>query len=259
MTETSFTEEFLDEQMVNYRPMSALALTAFVFLLIGCIAPILPILLTFDFLAIALAVLALFNIRRKDLSGNKLAVFTLVGAIFFVGLVPVTGFVRRKAIMATAVEHADNWLTAIQEGRFQDAHQLSLFYYERRASHVSYEDYYVEPDEAWSIDELLESLSKLDNKHEGLEDGPSPFEAFVMFYATPPYSSLRADHDKFKFTCKGVIGKTRKTAGTKQFQIAYDVEFPDQTIEIIVTMQRDLMGESGEQTHWKLDGAHVEE
>jgi hypothetical protein len=213
----------------------------------------------FDLLAIALAVLALFNIRRKDLSGNKLAVFTLVGAIFFVGLVPASGFVRRNAMMATAVEHADNWLTAIQEGRFHDAHQLSLFYYERRASHVSYEDHYVEPEEDWSVDELLESLSNLDNEHHDLEEGPSPFEAFALFYAAPPHSLLRAEHDKFKFTCKGVIGKTRKTGGTKQYQIAYDVEFPDQTIELIVTMQRDLMGDSGEQTHWKMETAYVEE
>lgn len=244
MTETSFSEELGDDQVVNYQPMSALALAGFAFLLIGCIAPFVPLLLTFDFLAVALAVLALFNIRRKDLSGKKLAVFTLVAAMFFVGLVPASGFVRRRAITAKAVEHADNWFKAVQEGRFYDAHQLTLFYSERRASHVAYEDHYVEPDAPWSIDQ--------DNAQEMEEmNGPGPFEAYAMFYDEPPYSWLRDHHDKFKYTCRGVIARTRMTAGTTRFKIAYDIEFPDQTIEIIVTMQRDKMSESGGQTHWK--------
>lgn len=252
MVENSFTEEFLEEQVINYRPMSALGLAAFLFLLIGCLAPFLPILLGFDFLAIALAILAIFNIRRKELSGRKLAVFTLVVSIFFTGMVPAMGLIGRRAIKAKAIEHANSWFETVKEGRFHDAHQLSMFYSERRASHVSYEDFYVKPERDWTID--LDDMQQVERM-----EGPGPYEALALFFQEEPCRSLKEDHEKFKYTCKGITDVRRMTAGTSRIDIAYDIEFPGKKIEAVVTMQRDLMSESGGQTHWQFQSIDLAE
>jgi len=250
MVETSFSEAFIEEQSGTFKPLSAMALVAFVCLLLGCIAPFVPVLLWFDFVAVALGVFAISTIRKKELSGEKLAIFTIVVGVFIIGMVPSMAVARRRALTADAVARGNTWFETIREKRFHDAHQLTLFYTERRAPNVPYDEHYTKPDEAWKID--LDSAEAIERM-----EGPGPYDALEMFYKTAPYQLLKADYATFTFKCRDVTRVRPMTAGTTRISIVYDVEFSTGPEVLVVTMQRDLMSETGGQTHWQMQEIKV--
>lgn len=245
MVEASFTEEYVEEQFVEYKPLSGAALVGFLFLLVGSAAPFLSVLLWFDLLAVSLAIIALFAIRKRDLTGKTLAIFTLFAGMFFIGLVPAMAVVRRQHLHAQAIEKAEQWFDLFRQEKFYDAHQLTEFYSERRPPAESYEEYYEPPDVSWVLDP--DNAAQLEEMK-----GPGPYEAYVQLFSQEPYSWLKSAGKNLKVRCLGITQVRRMQAGTTRIKIEFEMERNGGSKFLVVTMQRDVMAESGGQTHWQV-------
>ena len=184
MAEQHFAEEFSAEQYREYKPISKAAVGAFICALIGSLAPVAPALLAFEIAAVVLALVALNVIKQQLRSGKTLAFLALLSGTLIIGLIPSRELKRRYDYRSTAREHASSWLQLIQDGRFREAHQLTYYVDERRAPGVSWDEHYRPPTTAKRVQE------------DEISDEIDPYTAFMDFFANPPASWLKTEHDE---------------------------------------------------------------
>jgi hypothetical protein len=119
--------EAVPEELPEYRPVSKLAVAALGAGIASCLVLFTPLAAMLPLVAIALAVVALAEIRKSEggLAGRWPALGGLALAIGFVSQTLATtlvdGMVAKQRATATAV----SWITAIREGRLDDALSVS--------------------------------------------------------------------------------------------------------------------------------------
>lgn len=119
--------ETVSEELPDYRPVSKLAVAALVAGLASCLVLFTPLAAMLPLVAIVLAVVALAEIRKSEgrLAGRWPALGGLALAIGFVSQTFATTLVDGLVAKQRATATAESWVTAIREGRFDDALSVS--------------------------------------------------------------------------------------------------------------------------------------
>ncbi|MFP6678374.1 MAG: DUF4190 domain-containing protein [Pirellulaceae bacterium] len=240
MAEQLFAEDSSVDQFREYKPLCKTAVAAFGCALIGCLAAITPMLIAFEFVAIVLAFVALGVIKQQARAGKTLAVLALLSSGLVIGFIPSREIKRRHDYAVTACEHATSWVKLIQEGRFQEAHQLTYYFTERRAPGVAWAEHYRES----TIDESMTD--------EGLPPDMDAHDAFTDYFSHSPGSWLRSEHKKLKFSLIGITSIVRKP-DCILLTVDFDVQRPNGATKLLqIEMQRttDVVSH---QNHWRVN------
>mgnify|MGYP001157858283 CR=1 FL=1 len=240
MAEQHFAEEFSAEQYREYKPISKAAVGAFICALIGSLAPVAPALLAFEIAAVVLALVALNVIKQQLRSGKTLAFLALLSGTLIIGLIPSRELKRRYDYRSTAREHASSWLQLIQDGQFREAHQLTYYVDERRAPGVSWDEHYRPPTTAKRVQE------------DEISDEIDPYTAFMDFFAHPPASWLKTEHDEVDIQCRGVTSMLQLSESIR-LTVVFDVHRTNgSTHAIRVEMQRGV-DQITRESHWRVN------
>ena len=142
-----------DPQEQPYRSLSQSAIAALILGLLSVVALLHPVLWSVPMTAAALSLLALFNIRRRaELTGHRMATAALLLAALFGTCAPTRHFVRKQLILRDARKYSLQWLEMVRQNRLDDAYQLRLPYYERKAPDQTYKQFYAQnPDVEYAV------------------------------------------------------------------------------------------------------------
>jgi hypothetical protein len=141
--ETRFTSE-QEPQAEKYRPLSGLAVTAFLLGLLSPAAILGMYALVIPILGAGLAAAAVWRIHagREDLSGRRLALVGLALSLFFAAW-PIAESVGRQWLVAReAKQFCDGWLQLLKDGKVHEAHQWTLAPGERVPESLPLDTYY---------------------------------------------------------------------------------------------------------------------
>ena len=126
---TKFRSSAADEMAVDkdYRPFSALAIVAFLISLVSVVSPFVPACLIFAVIALMLASIAIYRIRRDPtaVSGQGIAVAAICISLFFGGMTLSYMLSIQNYHERIAVENGKNWISIIQEGDPFKAFQMT--------------------------------------------------------------------------------------------------------------------------------------
>lgn len=163
LREPQFSAE-LPEDLVEYRPVSHLAIAAFVTAVLSISAIFSPLLLFVPVIAIVLALAALSSIKRdrRPVAGKTLAFVALAGGIFFGSWAVTRSATRSQLISGQAQNYARQWLEMVRRGELEKAHQLSLRQPQRITRAITPERFYQENEQSRKELESFFSAPPLD-------------------------------------------------------------------------------------------------
>ncbi len=115
-------------ELDDYRPISPLVIAACVAGLVSLLAVFHPLLWVLPVVAAVLSVSAIVRVSsaHSRYSGRGAAVAALCLATLMGSYAPARSISRDRTLYAEAREKAEAWISLIQQGRLQEAHQLSL-------------------------------------------------------------------------------------------------------------------------------------
>jgi hypothetical protein len=233
MVESNFSEEYLEEQIDDYKPLSKLSIAAFLLIIPGLVAPLVPALLLLVVLAVACAGLALAGMLKQPQVGKSLAILALLVGCFILSLVPAMSLKRRWMLEDVALQHADVWMEAMTDGRYYEAHQLATFFTERRPPNVSYETHYRPV-----VVEIQDEMS-----------GNNPISKFEEYFSSEePIIWMREHRAGLKVTARGKVQSQIVDSSTSRYSVTFDVNL-EGAKPIALIMQRTVEELDGE-PHW---------
>src|SRR5689334_16992757 len=131
------------DSLPQYRSISSLAVLALLFGLAAPLALVNPLLLAVPLAAVVLALFALRQIAAniEILSGRGLALTALFLGVAILFYTPVRLYSRYEVLKGTARELAETYLKLLQQGKFEEAHQLAHLKYVTPSPSSSPEDF----------------------------------------------------------------------------------------------------------------------
>jgi hypothetical protein len=185
----------------QYRNVSRPAIGA---LLLGLVSPVglaHPLLWVVPLAGIALAVTAIISIARHnaELTGRQMAIWGLALSLFFgswaMGQVALRGWILQSQTRALA----DHWLTLWKEGKFEQAHQLTMPSTERQPAGTDLRAFYPTSEHSMT----------------GLRS----------MWATPPNRWLKAMHDEGgSFQFRSLKYHSQDSRFEDSFVLLYDIQ-----------------------------------
>ncbi|MEO8493751.1 MAG: hypothetical protein ABI614_01675 [Planctomycetota bacterium] len=166
-------------ELENYRPISPLVIVACIAALASLLATAHPLLWIIPVAAMILSICAIVgvSVANSRYSGRAAAVVALCVAALVGSYAPARTLSRERALNAEARAKAEAWISLLQQGRLQEAHQLSMKAEERFKGPESLAAHYseVRPSTPPSA-----SMSETDP---AALSGPPPAEALKTFSA----------------------------------------------------------------------------
>lgn len=184
--ESHFSGGAESPELDHYRPISPLVVVACVAALASLLAVVHPLLWIVPAVAVLLSVSAIIRLSSPQSrhGGRNAAVAALCLAALIGSYAPARTISRDRALFAESRAKTDEWLSLVQQGRVQEAHQLTQNSFDRfsgpgsLASHYAY----VPPQEPPSA-----SMQDLDMPPGG---GQSPADQLKEFVAWPVVAKL---------------------------------------------------------------------
>ena len=129
----------------QYHPLSLTSVVSLVVGLLSCLALAHPILYVVPVIAIVLSLVAIHRIRSADgeVTGHNFAVIGLALACLFGSWALAYELTSRKLLSEQARWVVDQWITYVQNGELQQAHQLMLRPQDRAPRDVSLANHYL--------------------------------------------------------------------------------------------------------------------
>lgn len=136
-----FTAE--NEDLLEYRELSRLAIAGLVLGLFSIGAIFTPVLWIVPVVAIALNLVAYYQIVRSEvLTGRLLSLIGLSLAGLWLGLAVTQSVTQNRLLMSSSREMAQGWLEVLLDKQIMPAHQLTLHPDSRQAPSASLETHY---------------------------------------------------------------------------------------------------------------------
>ncbi|MCA9119040.1 MAG: hypothetical protein H6822_17135 [Planctomycetaceae bacterium] len=167
-------------ELAGYRPLSPLAVVTCVAALASLLAIVHPLLWVIPVITIVLAVCTILRLTTNQTryTGRNAAIAALCFASFVGVYAPAHILSRESALNREAEAKVRAWISLLQQGRIQEAHQLSLDVSDRLEGPANLNDHY-------SGDESNDSDSG-----SMMGGRPSPLEALQQFTAQPVVAKL---------------------------------------------------------------------
>ena len=126
--ETHFSGGGESLELKDYRPISPLVIVACVAGLASLLAIVHPLLWIFPAVAVVLSVCAIRQVSaaQSRYSGRLAAVAALCVAALMGAYAPARAISLERELYARAQPQVKQWISLIQQGRFQEAHQFTL-------------------------------------------------------------------------------------------------------------------------------------
>ena len=204
---TAFTEppptgDVAEAASANYRPMSILAIAAFVFSLFGFLGTFDPVLEFVPVASLVLAVLAYLDfLKEEPPAGKNFARAALVVAATFSVAGPAKTFVRGELLARQARQFADRFFDALHSGRNDVAYQL-MQEVDRR-THVT------------DVDELIAYYA----------ENPEQQSVMVTMHQQEPYANLLAAGEQGETRFLHVLARM-ESGNTQLLSLEYEFTFP---------------------------------
>ncbi|MDA1049988.1 MAG: hypothetical protein O3C40_05845 [Planctomycetota bacterium] len=131
--ETHFSGIAETPELEDYRPLSPLVIGACIASLASFLAIVHPLLWVVPVVAIVVSVTAIVRVSaaQSRYSGGRVAVIALCIAVLSGAYAPARTISRERALYARAQEKNEQWLSLVQLGRVQEAHQFMKNAYDR--------------------------------------------------------------------------------------------------------------------------------
>ncbi|MBC8354220.1 MAG: hypothetical protein H8E66_19680 [Planctomycetes bacterium] len=202
LREAQFSGSAETPELEDYHPISPLTIGACLAACASLLAVIHPILWVVPVVAVVLSTCAIVRVSsaHSRYSGRTAAVFALCGAVLIGAYAPARVLSRDRLLYARSQEKAAEWIKLIQEGRVQEAHQLSLSESARFRGPESLASHYraLPPIHGSSTEDVMrESMG-----------GPRAGEQLRMFVSEPVVAKLLAfgDRAQIEHLENGTIG-----------------------------------------------------
>lgn len=115
-------------ELEEYRPINPLVIAACLAGLLSLLAVFHPLLWVLPVAAIIISLAAIVRVStgQRRSSGRNAAIFALCVAVFAGAYAPARAISRERTLLSAARAKAEAWLALIQQGRVQEAHQLTM-------------------------------------------------------------------------------------------------------------------------------------
>lgn len=135
------------EQLGDYRPLNRLALVSLILGLLSSLALIHPVFFLVPVLAFLCSILALRQMPAGDQrqSGRALAILGICFSLLFVSWGVGREISRQRYMFRHARHFAEEWLELFRQGKYYEAHQLSMMESRRLEPGESLEKHYAPP------------------------------------------------------------------------------------------------------------------
>ncbi len=230
-TKSGFSEA-QEADIAEYRSVSLLSLAALGLGLLSPLALAFPLFLVVPVLAVlaALAAMRVIAANPSSLIGRKAAIVGLMLGLLFGAAAPARVFSRDWVMQHRARAFAQSWFELLREGRFYEAHQLTLDRSYRERVGIA-------------LDLFYESNADMREKYD-------------IFIETPPADKL------FEFAGQGELRFDGiRSAGRRKSNDFVDIQYTflfsddgrNQEIPVIVLVSRKL-DRDGKTAHWRIFG-----
>jgi hypothetical protein len=187
LVETHFRSGEEAPELEDYRPISPLVVAACVAAVLSLLAVAHPLLWVLPVVAVVLSISAIVRVSAEHSrsGGRGVAVAALCFAALIGSYAPARSISRDRALFSQARAKAEEWISLIQQGRIQEAHQLSLSPSDRFQGPGSLDDHYtaVPPERTMSDGEADDLAASADLS-------PPPAAAIETFMAKPAIAKL---------------------------------------------------------------------
>lgn len=246
-------KRFDDPEAENYSSLDTLAVVALGCGLISSLSGIFsPVFLVFGFLAVLLGLVSLFRISRSEgiLAGFWPAAIGVGLALFNASFYLSYASVRDKNINQLAREFADDWIQMIQEGKLNEAHQLTRSFFNRQYPGTDLTKHYAkqvanqDPNAPPEMSEMARDLAG------------SPYDQKMDFFRDPPMSIIMEKGTDCEVKFVKTIGSTRDgkyiDLVIHQYSLEYEENGRPQKQLFLITMKRENFG-GMYGAHWAVD------
>jgi len=122
----------------EYKPLSVLAITAFVVSFVSLLALAHSLMWVLPIVSLAVSLIALVRLTRPAAQegGKTLAILGLLLTLLIIGYIPARTISRQQEISRQGREYAREWLQMVLNGKLKEAHQLSLRSHERETVYL---------------------------------------------------------------------------------------------------------------------------
>ena len=139
-----------EPDLIEYRPVSRLAILALALGLLSSLSLLAPLMLAASAVAVVVAILAMQQVKRNRAAmiGRGAAVAGLLLALTFASWTVTRGFARQWIVYGQARQFADHWVSLANDGKFLEAHQLALPTFYRQPKGTDLASYYERDEKA---------------------------------------------------------------------------------------------------------------
>lgn len=186
--ETHFRGDVEAPELEGYRPISPLVIVACIVGLASVLAIVHPLLWIVPIVAAVLSICAIVRVSaaQSRYGGRSAAIAALCFAVFIGSYAPARTISRERALYEQARLNVEAWLSLLQQGRVQEAHQLSLNEHERFQGPASLADHYAEVPPP----SRMSPASQMEAMEEASMQGPPPAVKLKGFVAEPVVAKL---------------------------------------------------------------------
>ena len=229
-----------------YRPVNRVAIASLITALASAAALLNPLLWSLPAVAVVMALIALFQIRKSngEQRGAALAKVGFGLAVFFASWSLSWYLTDYYVLTKQARVYGDEWINLLREGKIYEAHQLALPGSQRAKSGTS-------------INELYDSvLHEHHDDHEKADNQPKPPAreeeamrrelpmAYREFIGGEPMRQLVAIGKSWQFTFVRVVSVSRGDLHNSFVNLEYEIGYTENErpakLHIVLRMQRTL-------------------
>jgi hypothetical protein len=226
-----------EDTLSEYRPLSALAVVAFLFSLLSFTAALSLFYLFVPFIAIVLAIIGFISIlmSSRPVQGRTLCTIALCIGLFFVISRVSYEQLRASNLRDEASRITLEWLGYLKRGELYEAHQLTQKYYDREFPGVDLKTHYT----------VVEYRGDGAQERRMAEDS-SPRHAFHTFFDAEPMITITKHAADAEFKCLRTVsqsrGENRKDVLTQEFEMIYEENGQPQSLRFKVKTVREDLG-----------------
>ena len=239
------------EQLGDYRPINRLALVSLVLGILSASALIHPVFYLVPVLAFVASLLALRDLPVGDQrqSGRTLAILGICFSLLFVTWAVGRQISRQRYMFGHARQYAEEWLELFREGRYYEAHQLSMMEGRRLELGDALEKHYAPPP-APNFEEIDKKRKEADpSSPEQMQEmmkmmEPTLSDEFKAFSERDMIKRLQKLGSKATFVFRSNVGILKTGPYSERVDLLFeangDVEGRPQSFLFKVQCERDI-------------------
>lgn len=241
-------------ELEDYRPISPLVMVACIAGLMSLLAIVHPLLWIVPVVAVILSVCAIrqLSTAQSRYGGRPGAVVALCLAALIGTYAPARSISRERALYMRAQTQAKRWISIFQQGRYLEAHQLTMEPSQRFQGPGPLADHYLPPDRAARSDASSMDDTMMDPDH--MLMNPSATAKLASFLQEPVLAKLVAygEQSSVAHVRNVSVGATYdNVVVTQRFRVSGVQDGQPGSIEFLV---KSIRWEALEHANWQFGG-----